>query len=126
MTSKWPKVVCDPVHSLITFEDADCDKLLLSLINTKEFQRLRRIKQLGMSEFVFPGANHSRFAHSIGVMHLARQFLNRLGQLGEKIGEEEQTIVLSAALLHDLGHGPFSHAFEKITNEDHEERTLEI
>ena len=126
MSKSWPKIIRDPVHNLIPFQDTKCDRLLLDLINTREFQRLRRIKQLGMSEFVFPGANHSRFAHSIGVMHLARQFLNRLDQLGEKIGEEQQTIVLSAALLHDLGHGPFSHAFEKITHENHEKRTLEI
>lgn len=126
MSKTWPKIIRDPVHNLIPFHATDCDKLLLNLINAREFQRLRRVKQLGMSEFVFPGANHSRFAHSIGVMHTARQFLNRLRVLGERITKEQETIVLSAALLHDVGHGPFSHAFEKITEEDHEKRTLEI
>ena len=127
MLSKWPKVVCDPVHNLIPFEDSACDRLLLSLINTKEFQRLRRIKQLGMSEMVFPGANHSRFAHSIGVMHMARVILDRLDRVCKKrIEPEQRLVVLTAALLHDLGHGPFSHAFEKITGQNHEQRTEEI
>ncbi|MCK4625839.1 MAG: HD domain-containing protein [Phycisphaerae bacterium] len=126
MTNKWPKVIRDPVHDIVPFEDTDCDKLLLDLINTREFQRLRRIKQLGMSEMVFPGANHSRFAHSIGVMHTARKFLERLSRLGQKIDENTETIVLTSALLHDLGHAPFSHAFEKITGKKHEDWTLDI
>lgn len=123
----WPKVIRDPVHDIIPFQNTACDNLLLNLINTREFQRLRRIKQLGMSELVFPGANHSRFAHSIGVMHNARRFLNRLLDVtGESVLEEQRTAVLAAALLHDLGHGPFSHTFEKITGEDHEDRTRQI
>lgn len=65
---KWPKILRDPIHNVIAFEDTDADHLLIDLINCREFQRLRRIKQLGLSELVFPGANHSRFAHSIGVM----------------------------------------------------------
>jgi HD superfamily phosphohydrolase len=125
MAKGWPKIVCDPIHDLITFEDTPCDRLLLDLINTREFQRLRRIKQLGLSEMVFPGGNHSRFAHSIGVMHNARRFLDRIEKLTKK-KVEHRTAVLAAALLHDVGHGPFSHAFEKITEEDHEKRTLEI
>jgi hypothetical protein len=80
-----------------------------------------------MSELVFPGAKHSRFAHCIGVMHVARRVLNHLARLGgQKIGEDQQTTVLVAALLHDVGHGPFSHAFQKVTEESHEARTLEI
>lgn len=126
MSQRWPKVIRDPVHGIIPFENNACDKLLLDLINTKEFQRLRRIKQLGTSFFVFPGADHSRFAHSIGVMHTARMFLDRISVLGVDISEEQRTAVLAAALLHDVGHGPFSHAFESITNEDHEVRTVEI
>ena len=78
MSGAWPKIIRDPVHNIVPFEDNPCDQLLLDLINTREFQRLRRIKQLGMSELVFPAANHSRFAHSIGVMHNARRFLDRL------------------------------------------------
>lgn len=127
MTGTWPRIIRDPVHDIIPFEENSCDKLLLDLINTSEFQRLRRIKQLGMSELVFPGANHSRFAHSIGVMHNARRFLDRLAKVcDEGVAPEHRTAVLTASLLHDVGHGPFSHTFEKITEEDHEARTLEI
>jgi HD superfamily phosphohydrolase len=127
MSDKWPKVIRDPVHNIVPFEDKKWDRLLLQLINTKEFQRLRRIKQLGVSNFVFPGADHTRFAHSIGVMHTARMFLDRItGGLGKKISQEQRTAVLAAALLHDIGHGPFSHAFEKVTGEHHEKRTREI
>lgn len=125
MAKSWPRLIRDPIHDIISFEDNDCDRLLLALINTREFQRLRRIKQLGMSEMVFPGGNHSRFAHAIGVMHNARRFLERIGKLAT-VTIEQRTAVLIAALLHDLGHGPFSHAFEKITGEDHESRTVEI
>jgi len=127
MSRLWPKVIRDPVHNIIPFEDTECDRLLLDLINTKEFQRLRRIKQLGMSELVFPGANHSRFAHCIGVMQVARRMMDCVARLGgKKIREDQRTAVLVAALLHDVGHGPFSHAFEKVTGQSHEERTLEI
>lgn len=127
MGHRWPRVIRDPVHNIVPFEDTPCDQLLLDLINTREFQRLRRIRQLGMSEMVFPGANHSRFAHSIGVMHVARRMLRRMDDLARKQVDDEQRIaVLAAALLHDVGHGPFSHAFEKVTGQHHEARTLEI
>lgn len=127
MPTKWPKVINDPVHDLILFEHTDQDRLLLNLINTKEFQRLRRIKQLGMSELIFPGAGHTRFAHSIGVMQMARKFLDRVRKLnGGASNAEQEVVVLAAALVHDLGHGPFSHTFEKITGEKHESRTKEI
>lgn len=75
---------------------------------------------------VFPGANHSRFAHSIGVMHTARLFLDRIKDIGLALTDDDKTVVLAAALLHDVGHGPFSHAFEKITGDKHERRTEEI
>lgn len=126
MGETWPKFLVDPVHQIIPFQDDECDRLLLRLINTREFQRLRRIKQLGFTELVFPGANHSRFSHSIGVMHTARMFLERMVVIGQPTLREHKTIVLAAALLHDVGHGPFSHAFEKVTGESHEKRTLEI
>ncbi len=116
MSGTWPKVIRDPVHNIIPFQDTPCDRLLLDLINTKEFQRLRRVKQLGASHLVFPGADHSRFAHSIGVMHTARKFLDCLVRTSPvELTEDLRTVVLSAALLHDTGHGPFSHAFENIT-----------
>ena len=127
MSGTWPKIIRDPVHNIISFEDNRCDRLLLELINSKEFQRLRRIKQLGMSELIFPGANHSRFAHSIGVMSTARRLLDRLDRIsGKKLDEGHRTAVLAASLLHDIGHGPFSHTFEKVSGEKHEVRTLEI
>jgi HD superfamily phosphohydrolase len=127
MAGTWPKVILDPIHELIQFEDNDCDRLLLDLINTKEFQRLRRIKQLGMSELVFPGTNHSRFSHSIGVMHVARTILDRTQNvLNVKFDQDQRMAACSAALLHDIGHGPFSHAFEKVTKQKHEPRTVEI
>jgi hypothetical protein len=125
MSRRWPRVIRDPVHNIIVFEDTPCDRLLIDLINTREFQRLRRIRQLGMSELVFPGANHSGFAHSIGVLHVARRMLRRVDEL-TKVEDEHRMAVLAAALLHDIGHGPFSHAFEKVTKQKHEARTLEI
>ena len=115
MSGSWPKIVRDPVHDIIPFHETPCDKLLLSLIETAEFQRLRRIKQFGMSELVFPGANHNRFAHSLGVMNMARRFLHTLDRECGTLPEEQQTAVLTASLLHDVGHGPFSHTFEKVT-----------
>src|SRR5579862_982954 len=127
MPKNWPVILRDPIHNIIPFGNNECDQLLLKLIDTREFQRLRRIKQLGFTEFVFPGANHSRFSHSIGVMQTARRFLIRLGDvMGRKLKPEHKKFVLVAALLHDLGHGPFSHAFEKITGDPHENRTREI
>jgi HD superfamily phosphohydrolase len=127
MSSGWPKVFRDPVHDLIAFEDNACDRLLLDLINTKEVQRLHRIKQLGFTELVFPAANHSRFAHSLGVLHVARRMLDHFHRFcGSRLDENHRQLVLAAALLHDIGHGPFSHAFEKVTAQKHERRTLEI
>jgi HD superfamily phosphohydrolase len=67
MSGKWPQIVRDPIHDMIVFEDNVCDRLLLSLLNTREVQRLRRIKQLGFTELVFPSANHSRFSYSLVV-----------------------------------------------------------
>lgn len=121
-------LVYDAIHRIIPFSDSEPDQLLLDLINTREFQRLRRIRQLGMCSLVFPGADHSRFAHSIGVMHNARRILARLVQVvaSDELNDDRSTVVLVAALLHDVGHGPFSHAFERVTGEDHEARTLDV
>src|SRR5262249_25958056 len=125
--SNWPKVFRDPIHNLIAFENTPCDRLLLDLINTREVQRLRRIQQLGMSDLVFPGANHSRFAHSLGVLHTARLFLDQLQHVqGNALPEDHRTFILAAALLHDVGHGPFSHVFEQVTGQRHEAFTRAI
>lgn len=127
MPDTWPKVFRDPVHNLIAFADTPCDRLLLDLINTREVQRLRRIKQMGVTELVFPGANHSRFAHSLGVLHTARLFLDQLQRHeGRPLDEEPRAFLLAAALLHDVGHGPFSHAFEQVTGQRHEAYTRAV
>jgi hypothetical protein len=127
MSKSWPKVFRDPVHNLIAFDNNPCDRLLLDLINTPEVQRLRRIKQMGVTELVFPGANHSRFAHSLGVCHTAKLFLDQLERVsGSALPDEQRALLLSAALLHDVGHGPFSHAFEQVTGKPHEAYTHAI
>jgi HD superfamily phosphohydrolase len=127
MKRVWPQVIRDPVHDLVSFDDNRVDRLLLELINTAEFQRLRRVNQLGMTEMVFPAANHSRFAHCLGVLCVARRMLDHARDTNEgHVTDEQREAVLVAALLHDVGHGPFSHAFEKVTGEKHERRTLQI
>ena len=93
------------------FIELDSD-LHLAIIEHPYFQRLRRIKQLGLSSLVYPGANHTRFEHAIGTMHLVRTAVDVLKKKGNKITEEEEEGVMAALLLHDIGHGPFSHALE--------------
>jgi uncharacterized protein len=110
----------DPIHGLIVFDSEGLvDECVWALLNTPDVQRLRRIKQLGVSEFVFPSASHTRFSHSIGVFHNARRLVSiikreiGLGRVAGNFNEERAKIALFAALLHDIGHGPFSHAFEE-------------
>lgn len=115
----------DPLHDLIEFDKSDFEQFLWRLINASEFQRLRRIKQLGFSEFVYPGATHTRFSHSIGVFHTARDLMSMIRRSIGEFDKSKAQIALTAALLHDLGHGPFSHAFEEATkqlNKDTAER----
>jgi hypothetical protein len=103
----------DPLHGLILFKASDeTDRIAWELINTREFQRLRRIRQLGFSDMVYPGAAHSRLAHSIGVFHTARRLVGIVAERSGKPDRDRQRVVLLAALLHDIGHGPFSHTFE--------------
>ncbi len=117
----------DPIHGLIVFDEKnDVDMLAWSLLQTPEFQRLRRIRQLGVSEMVFPGATHTRFAHSIGVYHNARKLMRVVRRaVGDGFDRDRAAVVLLAALLHDLGHGPFSHAFEGARERIAEQRGID-
>jgi hypothetical protein len=120
------KIIRDPVHDVIAFRlNRPLDGLLFRLINAVEFQRLRRIRQLGMASLAYPGADHSRYSHSLGVMETARKMLAQLRH-GFAIDEEGETICIVAALLHDLGHGPFSHVFERVSGIHHERLTQRI
>lgn len=118
-----PKLLRDPVHDIISIDPSEVGgRLILRLLDTPELQRLRRIRQLAMSFMVYHGAEHSRFSHSVGVYWLARRMVQQLRRSVE-ISSQDQAITLAAALLHDLGHGPFSHAMEGVTGERHEIRT---
>src|SRR5437870_10187262 len=96
---------------------------MVRLIDTPEFQRLRRIKQLGLGLYTYQGAEHSRFTHSLGALHLITRILDRLGE-SYSIAPEDRAAVRAAALLHDVGHGPFSHAMEKTLGVHHEQLTM--
>jgi HD superfamily phosphohydrolase len=116
----------DPVHQDIVLDRTDpCDQLIIDLIDTAEFQRLRRIHQLGVSYFTYQGAEGSRFTHSVGVMFVARMCLELLKDKSPEV-EEDKPLVLATALLHDLGHGPYSHVSEKILGYEHEEWSCKI
>lgn len=121
-----PKLFRDPVHDIISFNlDTPSEGTVFALLNTTEVQRLRRIRQLGMTFLVYHGAEHSRFCHSMGVTHLALRYYDRLFP-GQHANELDRTTVAAAALLHDIGHGPFSHVMERVTGVHHEATTLEI
>ena len=116
----------DPLHNMISLDEAITDdRLIVELIDSAEFQRLRRIKQLGLAMFTYQGAEHSRFTHSIGVMHLMTRALNLLGA-HYPISAEARVVGRAGALLHDLGHGPFSHVMEKVFHFHHEAWTRRI
>ncbi len=106
----------DPIHGYVYVEY----KIINDLIRTKEVQRLKRIHQLGGTLQVFPTAEHSRFSHSLGTYEIVRTILNNSKTIKDSLNEEEQVTLLCAALLHDIGHGPFSHAFEMIHPVHHE------
>jgi HD superfamily phosphohydrolase len=114
------KIFRDPLYNYISI-DRDRDKWLLDLLDTPEVQRLRRIHQLGVSYFTYPGADHSRLAHSLGVVHLMQQALRHLHSIcsDAQVSRANEPL-LAAALVHDVGHGPFSHLFELCLDIDHE------
>ncbi|MFY9554218.1 MAG: HD domain-containing protein [Blastocatellia bacterium] len=116
----------DPLHNIISLDESvPEDRLMVDLIDSEEFQRLRRIKQLGLAMFTYQGAEQSRFTHSIGVMHLMTRALDLLGP-HHKISEEARVVGRAGALLHDLGHGPLSHVVEKVFRFHHEDWTRRI
>lgn len=129
-----PKLFLDPVHGQIEYSksdtltksrDKDLGFLICSLIDCKEFQRLRFIKQLGLANLVFHSAEHSRFQHSMGVAHLARRMYEIVSRnADEKIDSGSFLKTCCAALLHDIGHGPFSHAAERVFDFSHEDFTV--
>jgi uncharacterized protein len=120
------RIYRDPVHNIIALSDERADDaLLMKLVDTPEFQRLRHIKQLGLALFTYQGAEHSRFTHALGVMHLMTRVLDRLARR-HSISPEARVVARAAALLHDLGHGPFSHVIEKALAQNHEEWTARI
>ena len=118
------KIFNDPVYGFITLKD----EFIIEIIDHPWFQRLRRISQLGLSHLVYPGAVHNRFHHAIGAMNLMQETLDSLKQKGVEITDEEELGATLAILLHDVGHGPFSHALEHsiVSDISHEELTLLI
>ena len=113
------KILNDPVYGFITLNKG----ILLNIVDHPYFQRLGRIKQLGLTYLVYPGAHHTRFHHAIGATHLMEQAVQTLKDNGILISNDEKTAVILAILLHDIGHGPFSHALENsfVTGISHEE-----
>lgn len=116
------KVLRDPIHGYIHVDL----QVVWDCINAKEMQRLRRIHQLGGDFQVYHTAEHSRFSHSLGVYEIVRRMVYEIDQLREALSDYEKAVAMLAGLLHDIGHGPFSHAFEGISMYKHEEYTVKI
>lgn len=130
-TQKLPgeKVLRDPIHNYVYIQN----QLILDLINTKEFQRLRRIHQLGVTNYTFHGAEHTRFTHSVGVYEITRRICDLFARkypsqtAGDGLWDDnERLVALCAGLLHDIGHGAYSHTFEHIFGTNHEQITTQI
>src|SRR5262252_9734595 len=118
------RIYRDPVHNIIPLrEDTAEGRLMIRLVDTAESQRLRRIKQLGLGLYTYQGAEHSRFTHSLGALHLMTRILERLSERTE-ISTANRVAARAAALLHDVGHGPFSHAMERVLGVHHEQMTV--
>ncbi len=110
-------ILRDPVHGLVSFE-AEEEEIVEALLETKELQRLRGVRQLGLTSLAYPGADHTRFSHAVGTAHVMRHFIARIRSIDgdlpcwQRLTSERAREALAAALLHDVGHGPFSHLFE--------------
>lgn len=116
------KIINDPVHGFIKIPH----EILFDVIEHPYFQRLRRISQTGLLNLIFPGATHTRFHHAIGAMHLMFTALETLKQKGVKISEDEEKGAMLAILMHDIGHGPFSHALESMLMDDWHHENLSL
>ena len=118
------KIFNDPVYGFISIPDA----FIFDLIEHRSFQRLRRISQTGFTQYVYPGATHTRFSHALGCLHLMQKAVNTLRQKNVEISPEEERALYIAILLHDIGHGPFSHALESTIVEgvNHEDISLHM
>ena len=116
------KIINDPIYGFVSIPNI----LLYDLMQHRYFQRLRRINQMGLSYLVYPGANHTRFHHALGSMHMMQQAVQVLRFKQVSISDEEEQALYVAILLHDIGHGPFSHAMEQsiVENVHHEELSL--
>src|SRR4029079_3201754 len=124
-TKMSERIYRDPVHNIIRLRTDNREgELMMRLIDAPEFQRLRRIKQLGLGLYTYQGAEHSRFTHSLGAFHLMSRVLDRLSEK-YSINEDDRTAARAAALLHDVGHGSFSHVMEKVLGLHHERWTVE-
>lgn len=125
MNKELGKIIRDSIHG-----DIFIDNKFMGIINTREFQRLRRINQLSVGNLVFPSAQHTRFSHSIGTFYLMEKIIihieSQLKNINIEIRQKDKNLAMLIALLHDVGHGPFSHAFEGISDKNHEEWTKEI
>jgi HD superfamily phosphohydrolase len=118
------RVYRDPVHDIIDWKgEGDLGRLVTELVDSREVQRLRHVRQLGMASLVFHGAEHSRFAHTMGVAHVARRFCDRV--LPDR-SDPRRAVVVASALLHDVGHGPFSHVMERVFGYHHEDLSVAI
>jgi HD superfamily phosphohydrolase len=123
-------ILRDPVHGLVSFESAE-ESIVPALLEAREVQRLRRVRQMGLASLAYPGADHTRFSHALGAAHVMTRLIRRLRVIHEelpfwqRLTTERARDALAAALLHDLGHGPFSHLFEEVMPEGrrHEEWT---
>jgi len=122
LSNNKDKIINDPIYGFITIDEG----IIKDLIDHKYFQRLRKISQLGLSHLVYPGAHHSRFHHAIGCLHLMNKAISQLRKKGHIITDKEAEGLKIAILLHDIGHGPFSHALENtiIKQLSHEEMSL--
>lgn len=117
-----PRVLRDPVHGYIHITSP----VIWRLLDTPEFQRLRRIRQLGGVFQVYHTAEHSRFSHSLGVYEIVRRMTEEVPDIGGSLSRQEKLVVLCAALLHDVGHGPYSHSFERLSHCSHEQMTVRL